>query len=406
MALCLANSLVIHENFIPYDQLVRYKWWFENGYMSSTGKCFYIGEPTRQSLLEFELRQKQFASKNGISSYEMDYLSDPQLLKQFNVYCSEEGVVSQGALTRLASVPLFFHRNAKHAVEFSGISGRITHGDQSVYDACRYYGALIVATLQGETKEQLLDDNFYLKHIEWFNDKPLHPNIEMIAQGSYRKKGGYDDGIRGKGNIASALEAALWAFWVDRGSFMNGTLAAVNLGDSTSATAAIYGQLAGAYYGYNNLPKKWLDHVYGLRFIQCLSKWIVYEGQRWQPNKSLASIITVPTPQSQSNTTTDSSNEEKSDSNVKMSMLYYNQIFLVKNHKSRPRKFTILQAYFIRSVVSAAVNNPYSIYLFTALSCVITSRKKQEIISSKRIKKSNKEYRDGKLRIINGNRGT
>ncbi|CAF5131971.1 unnamed protein product, partial [Rotaria sp. Silwood1] len=79
--------------------------------------------------------------------------------------------------------------------------------------------------------------------------------IKRIAEGSYQKKGGYKDGIRGKGYIVNALEAALWAFWSDNDSFEQGVLAAVNLGDDTDTTAAIYGQLAGAYYGYKNLPK-------------------------------------------------------------------------------------------------------------------------------------------------------
>ncbi|CAF1509657.1 unnamed protein product, partial [Rotaria sordida] len=30
MALCLANSLVARRDFIPYDQLVRYKWWYKH----------------------------------------------------------------------------------------------------------------------------------------------------------------------------------------------------------------------------------------------------------------------------------------------------------------------------------------------------------------------------------------
>ncbi|CAF4141711.1 unnamed protein product, partial [Rotaria sordida] len=53
MALCLGISLVARRDFIPYDQLVRYKWWFEHGYMSSTGHCFDIGAATSQSLQEF-----------------------------------------------------------------------------------------------------------------------------------------------------------------------------------------------------------------------------------------------------------------------------------------------------------------------------------------------------------------
>ena len=63
MALCLANSLIVREDYDPYDQLVRYKWWFRHGYMSSTGKCFDIGSATKQSLYEFERRQKKLAEK-------------------------------------------------------------------------------------------------------------------------------------------------------------------------------------------------------------------------------------------------------------------------------------------------------------------------------------------------------
>ncbi|CAF4805776.1 unnamed protein product, partial [Rotaria sp. Silwood1] len=50
MALCLANSLIACQDFVPYDQLVRYKWWYRHGYMSSTGQCFDIGAATRQSI--------------------------------------------------------------------------------------------------------------------------------------------------------------------------------------------------------------------------------------------------------------------------------------------------------------------------------------------------------------------
>ncbi|CAF3544344.1 unnamed protein product [Rotaria sp. Silwood1] len=229
--------------------------------MSSTGRYFDIGAATAQSLDEFIRRQKRLAKKYDISLKNIDYISDPNLLGQFQVYCSTSGVAGNGALMRLAPVPLFFYKHPKEAIEFSGYSGQITHGDRKAYDACRYYGALICATLNGCTKDELLDKAFYKKHKEWFGDKQLCEEIKQIAEGSYQKKGGYQDGIRGKGYIVNALEAALWAFWSDKDSFENGVLAAVNLGDDTDTTAAIYGQLAGAYYGYRKLPKKWVEHV-------------------------------------------------------------------------------------------------------------------------------------------------
>ncbi|CAF4394023.1 unnamed protein product [Rotaria sp. Silwood2] len=282
MALCLANSLVARRGYVPYDQLVRYKWWYRDGYMSSTGQCFDIGSATRQSLQKFEDRQAKFAKKYKIPLDQLDFLSDPELLKKFDVNCSEQGVAGNGALMRLASVPLFFYKHPTQAIEYSGLSGLITHGDDKAYDACRYYGALIVAAVNGEEKDALIHKRFYDKHKVWFGDKPLHEDIKHIAEGSYQKDG-YDKGIRGKGYIVSALEAALWAFWSDKGSFEEGVLAAVNLGDDTDTTAAIYGQLAGACYGYQKLPEKWKEEVYAKKFIECLSKWIVHEGTHWSP---------------------------------------------------------------------------------------------------------------------------
>ncbi|CAF1275454.1 unnamed protein product [Adineta steineri] len=270
MALCLANSLIANRGYNPYDQLVRYKWWYKHGYMSSTGQCFDIGAATRQSVLEFEQRQKKYASSHKISLDQIDYLPYCEHEKEFDVYCSEEEVAGNGALMRLAPVPLFFYRHPEVAVEYSGQSGQITHGDQKAYDACRYYGALIVAAVRGYSKADLLDNEFYSKHKKWFGKNELHPDIKSIAEGSYKRKNGYDDGIRGKGYIVAALEAALWAFWSDKDSFENGALAAVNLGDDTDTTAAIYGQLAGAYYGYEKLPKDWVKDVYAKTFMKKL----------------------------------------------------------------------------------------------------------------------------------------
>jgi ADP-ribosylglycohydrolase len=66
MALCLANSLIDCQDFVPYNQMVRYKWWYQYGYMSSTGHCLGIGASTKQSIQEFERRQKVFAKKHGL----------------------------------------------------------------------------------------------------------------------------------------------------------------------------------------------------------------------------------------------------------------------------------------------------------------------------------------------------
>ncbi|CAF4827659.1 unnamed protein product, partial [Rotaria sp. Silwood2] len=104
----------------------------------------------------FESRQKEFAKKNNISLEEINFLSDNNLLEEFKVNCSAQGNAGNGALMGLASVLLFFNRFPEIAVEYSGRSGFITHGDTKAVDAYRYYGALIIAVMNNTKKDTLL----------------------------------------------------------------------------------------------------------------------------------------------------------------------------------------------------------------------------------------------------------
>ena len=54
MAMCLAGSLIEQQGFDPVDQLKRYVRWYHDGYLSSTGHCFDIGNTVRAALHRFE----------------------------------------------------------------------------------------------------------------------------------------------------------------------------------------------------------------------------------------------------------------------------------------------------------------------------------------------------------------
>jgi ADP-ribosylglycohydrolase len=82
----------------------------------------------------------------------------------------------------------------------------------------------------------------------------LSPAIEEIGGGSFLRRS--PPQIRGTGYVVEALEAALWAF-AGTEDFRSGALAAVNLGDDADTTGAIYGQLAGTYYGVDAIPDAW-----------------------------------------------------------------------------------------------------------------------------------------------------
>ncbi|WP_374049377.1 ADP-ribosylglycohydrolase family protein [Neobacillus sp. OS1-33] len=48
-------------------------------------------------------------------------------------------------------------------------------------------------------------------------------------------------------------------------------LKVVNLGDDADTTGAIYGQLAGAFYGVSMIPEQWRQQLVQLEFIETLA---------------------------------------------------------------------------------------------------------------------------------------
>jgi ADP-ribosylglycohydrolase len=233
MALCLAESLVERGGFEPLDQLHRYLRWYRDGHLSSTGACFDIGNTTAAALARFERTHEPYCGS-----------TDPHS-------------AGNGSLMRLAPAPLAFAANPAAAIERAGESSRTTHGAATAVDACRYFGALLVGAVGGAAKEALLSPRFCPVPGYW-DAHSLHDEIDAVAAGLFRRK--EPPAIRGRGYVVASLEAALWAF--DRGaSFEEGCLLAVNLGEDADTTAAIYGQIAGAYYGEAGIPARWRERL-------------------------------------------------------------------------------------------------------------------------------------------------
>lgn len=78
--------------------------------------------------------------------------------------------------------------------------------------------------------------------------------IQSIAYGEYRTKS--ESEIHGTGYVVDSLEAALWCSYLTD-SFEEAILKAANLGQDADTTAAICGQVAGAFYGEFNIPENW-----------------------------------------------------------------------------------------------------------------------------------------------------
>jgi ADP-ribosylglycohydrolase len=73
--------------------------------------------------------------------------------------------------------------------------------------------------------------------------------------------------VRASGWVVHTLEAALWAFY-HTDSFEEGALLIPPLGEDTDTVGAVYGQLAGAYYGVDAIPARWLAALAHLPMIR------------------------------------------------------------------------------------------------------------------------------------------
>ena len=231
MALCLAKSLIDCKGFDAKDQMQKYCKWDEEGYMSSTGECFDIGNTTLKALNKFRATGEPYSGN------------------------TDEKSAGNGSIMRLAPIPMYYSNNPEDALKYAALSSKTTHANEMCVDACRYMAGIIVGLLNGESKETVLS-SMYSPINNYFNKEPLCEPIKEVANGSFKDKQPPD--IKGTGFVVQSLEAALWAFY-ETNNFQDGALKAVNLGDDADTTGAVYGQMAGALY---DIPKEWIDIIY------------------------------------------------------------------------------------------------------------------------------------------------
>jgi len=226
MALCLATSLLEKGRFDARDQMERYWRWYREGYLSSTGKCFDIGNTTRAALQRFQETGELYGGSTNPNS------------------------AGNGSIMRLAPVVLFYYPDRQHIVKYSTDSSRTTHGAPECVQACQLLGNILYWALKGSGKNEVLLDC----HL----DSYISPEIRAIACGSYQTK--QESSIQGSGYVVESLEAALWCFW-STDSFEEAILKAANLGDDADTTAAVCGQVAGAFYGESGIPLCWQERL-------------------------------------------------------------------------------------------------------------------------------------------------
>ena len=229
MALCIADALLAADGFDAALTMELFCAWRYDGYLSSKGRCFDIGGVTAGALSRYTQTLNPYQGSKS-----------PQ-------------TAGNGCLMRLAPIPMFFYDDRDAMLNAASDQSQLTHGAMECVIASQAFADMIGMALHGFSKEDILVSK---GGFGW--DVEAAPKVTMIAEGSYLSKDRRQ--IKGNGYVVDSLEAALWCFAVTS-NFEDAILMAANLGDDADTTAAIFGKLAGAYYGVDAIPAGWLKKL-------------------------------------------------------------------------------------------------------------------------------------------------
>lgn len=289
MALCLARSIAKGVTkkvgkrvggFDQIDQLNAYGMWWQAGYLSATGDCFDIGATVRTALGVYIEALKEGEPEEGLA--------------KIKEQLSGEMCAGNGSLMRVLPVGLAYWRceegkdeseEGENGIwrEYARRSSETTHPNPMCVEACELWVGAIVRIMRGNargtsmTKLDLLQyfatfpytsevlkaslalsmpspnsvdaaevEEHYSRHhpiLKLIVDTAKLPPSETNPLNLPTKKE-----LPSSGYVLDTLVAALYCFFSTQ-TFKEGAITAVNLGNDADTIGAVYGGLAGCWYG-------------------------------------------------------------------------------------------------------------------------------------------------------------
>lgn len=251
---------IIQSGGINYDDMMtRFRNWKINGEYTPHGRVFDIGITCSRAVAQY---------RPGMVPTE----------------CGGRGERDNGngSLMRIMPVSLYDALEEEYwnetfieeAAENSHGASSLTHGHPRSLIACLIHTSICHELIYRKDESIYMalwrgihgTFDFYERkasYLPWYNEE-FKREITTDAYGRMRDLEVFmslpDNEIRSSGYVVHTLEAAVWCL-LNSGSYEVCVLKAVNLGDDTDTVGAVAGGLAGLAYGYENIPKEWLDVI-------------------------------------------------------------------------------------------------------------------------------------------------
>lgn len=206
----------------------KYKKWLDEGYRS----YFPYGEGIG------------IQTDNAIERYS----KGDQLIRANEERTTDAG---NGAVMRLAPVVIAtIHSDNQATAKLARVSARETHYSHEAETTTEIFALMLRRAANEKDKKRVID-------VSSFSSGKLFDEILMrvtkgVNSNELKDLGGY---------IIDTVRIAVWGL-LNFGSFEDGMIAVLCLGGDTDTNAAVYGQLAGAFYGLSGIPKEWQMDLY------------------------------------------------------------------------------------------------------------------------------------------------
>ena len=271
MGLCLADSLIMKKgDYDAHDLMHRFLCWWNYGY----NNAFRHDNSHHHSV----------GLGGQISGSFWKYIQSPKEETE-NGDKFSSGI---GSIMRNAAVPICYHNDINKAMEIAYRQSKLTHQGDEAAECCRLLTYIIVKIFKREKKEdenlkEFLDNNLkdfkileksekYAKSVEYLasskaENKKDSSEPDPDRNWNWKEKDYRYSPSRRKfqpGYIGSyAMDGMAMALHVVyyTNSFREAIIKVVNLRGDSDSVGAVVGQIAGAFYGIEDIPSDWIETV-------------------------------------------------------------------------------------------------------------------------------------------------
>lgn len=231
-----------------YDDIMTnfYDWLNEAKY-TSRGITFDVGTTCLRAIMNFAYHEKP-ALESGVDNINSNGNGSLMRIQPVAYYCYYKKLDNKEIYNLVRDISSLTHR---HEISILG---------------CYIYTLYMIKLMQGIDKQEAYKQ-IQKEDYSQFSEESINTYKRILKEDLNDLT---VNDIKSSGYVLDSLEAAMWVTLKAK-DYKESIIGAVNLGGDTDTIAAITGSMAGIIYGYDSIPKDWLEVLAKREYLEDLS---------------------------------------------------------------------------------------------------------------------------------------